>query len=179
MSFLHIQGFRYSYFLRKTRASRESRGTLAKIAFVFYRLLLNRYRFRYGFDISYGTSIGPGLYLGHFGGVVVSSRAVIGKNVNIAQGVTIGLTNRGRKAGAPIIGDRVWIGAHALVVGSIFIGNDALIGPGAYVNFDVPERAVVIGNPGKIVSYAGTEGYVENTVEEALESARDSQVEVV
>jgi serine O-acetyltransferase len=139
---------------------------------------LSRYRFRYGFEIPDTTSIGPGLYLGHFGGVVVSPLAVIGKNVNIAQGVTIGQTNRGLKVGAPIIGDRVWIGAHALVVGGIHIGNEALIGPGAYVNFDVPDRAVVIGNPGKIVSYAGTEGYVENIVEEALESARDSQVEL-
>lgn len=178
MSFLQKPGFRYSFLLRKTLACRESKGMLATIAFVFYRLLLNRYRFRYGFEISYRTSIGPGLYLGHFGGVVISTRAVIGRNVNIAQGVTIGQTNRGRKAGAPVIGDRVWIGAHALVVGGIHIANDALIGPGAYVNFDVPERAVVIGNPGKIVSFAGTEGYVENTVDEALESTRDSQVEL-
>lgn len=176
MAFLQKPGFRYCYFLRKTRAYQERSGMLAKLAYWSNRLLLNRYRYRYGFEISHRTNIGPGLYIGHFGGVVLSPRAVIGMNVNIAQGVTIGQTNRGRKAGAPVIGDRVWIGAHALVVGGIRVGNDALIGPGAYVNFDVPERAVVIGNPGKIVSFAGTEGYVENTVEGPLESLRESQV---
>src|SRR3569833_2739201 len=105
---------------------------LATIGLVFYRILLNRYRYRYGFDISYRTNIGPGLYLGHFGGVVINRRAVIGRNVNIAQGVTIGQTNRGRKAGVPVIGDLVWFGADALVVGDIHIGNYALFGPGAY-----------------------------------------------
>ena len=96
--------------------------------------------------------------------------AVIGNNVNIAQGVTIGQTSRGNKAGVPVIGERVWIGANAIVVGAVSIGDDCLIGPGAYVNFDLPPRAVVIGNPGKIVSYAGSAGYIERTVEQPLAS---------
>src|SRR3569833_3883117 len=104
ISLLQNPGFRYSFLLRKTLACRDSKGMLATIGFVFYRILLNRYRYRYGFDISYRTNIGPGLYLGHFGGVVINRRAVIGRNVNIAQGVTIGQTYRGRKAGVPVIG---------------------------------------------------------------------------
>jgi serine O-acetyltransferase len=124
--------------------------------------MLNHCRFRYGLDISPAAAIGPGLYIGHFGGVVVSPYAVLGANCNIAQGVTIGAISRGPKTGAPLIGDRVWIGAHAIVVGKISVGNDALIGPGAYVNFDVPPNSVVLGNPGKVVSQAGSAGYVNH-----------------
>ena len=165
-AYLRVPGFRFSYYLRKTRRCRQRRGILSKIAFFYNRLILEHYRFRYGFEISYATKIGAGLYLGHFGGVVINSQTIIGKNVNIAQGVTIGQTNRGRKAGIPVVGDRVWIGANAIIVGNIYVGDDALIGPGAYVNFDVPARAVVLGNPGKIVSYEGTAGYVDNLVPE-------------
>jgi serine O-acetyltransferase len=167
-TFLKIPGFRYSYFLRKTRSNRDRTGILSKLAFAYYKVLLNHYRFRYGFEIHETTNIGPGLYLGHFGGVVIHPDAVIGNNVNIAQGVTIGQTSRGRKAGVPVIGERVWIGANAIVVGAVSIGSDCLIGPGAYVNFDMPPGAVVIGNPGKIVSYSGSAGYVERTVAQPM-----------
>jgi len=136
---------------------------------------LNHYRFRYGLDISPTTQIGPGLYIGHFGGVVISPHAVLGANVNVNQGVTIGATSRGSRVGAPTIGDRAWIGAHAIVVGKITVGADALIGPGAYVNFDVPEQAVILGNPGKIVAHTGSAGYIHNTLE-TMSADRDGEV---
>ncbi len=171
-TFLRVPGFRYCYYLRKTRSYRGRKGILSKIAFTYNNLWLKHYRLRYGFDICHTTEIGAGFYLGHFGGVVIHPEAVIGNNVNIAHGVTIGQTNRGRKAGVPVIGDRVWIGTHAVVVGAIFIGDDALIGPGAYVNFDVPAHAVVLGNPGKIVSYSGSAGYVNRVVGHAAPGVR-------
>lgn len=158
--FVRIPGFRYSYYLRKTSHYRSSKGWFNKVAFVYNKLLLNRYRFRYGFEIPESAKIGRGLYLDHFGGVVISPFATLGSNINLAHGVTIGRTSRGKKRGVPTIGDRVWIGAHAIVVGLISVGNDALIAPGAYLNFDVPSGAVVIGNPGKVVSYKGSAGYV-------------------
>ncbi len=127
--------------------------------------MLNRYRFRYGFDISPTTSIGPGLYIGHFGGIVISPHAILGSNINLTQGVTIGAESRGERIGAPTLEDRVWVGAHAIIVGKITIGREALIAPGAYVNFDVPSKAVVLGNPGKIVSNAGSHGYINNTMD--------------
>jgi serine O-acetyltransferase len=108
--------------------------------------------------------IGPGLYLGHFGGVVVSPFAVLGSNVNIAQGVTIGAASRGARKGAPTLGDRVWVGANAVIVGRVTIGEDVLIGPGAYVNFDVPAMSIVIGNPGQIVSHSGSVGYINHVL---------------
>jgi len=159
-SYLRDPGFRFTYYLRKVAYYTPRRKSWGVFGYVYNRLWLNHYRFRYGFDISPQTQIGPGFYIGHFGGVVISPYAVLGSNVNIGQGVTIGATNRGSKAGVPVVHDRVWIGAHAILVGKITIGQDALIAPGSYVNFDVPEKAVVLGNPGKIVAHTGSVGYV-------------------
>lgn len=102
--------------------------------------------------------------------MVISQAAQFGANVNIAQGVTVGRIFKGMRAGAPVIGDRVWIGANAVVVGGITVGNDSLIGPGAFVNFDVPEKATVLGNPGKVVSYTGSGDYINNVWEPKGES---------
>ena len=154
-------GFRYTYLLRKCKFYHE-RGS-AK--FWVYRLLIERYKYKYGFGIPYSCSIGKGFFIGHFGQVFINPRVKIGDNVNIAPGITLGNVSRGDKIGAPQIGDRVWIGTKAIIVGNIKIENGALIGPGAYVNFDVPENAVVIGNPGKIVSFKGSEGYINRVYE--------------
>ncbi|MGQ7199562.1 hypothetical protein ACUOA9_41025, partial [Escherichia sp. HC-TM1] len=63
--------------------------------------------------------------------------------------------------------DKVWIGPSAIIVGKIKIGSNVLIAPGAYVNFDVPNNSIVVGNPGKIIySENATEGYIQNTFEE-------------
>jgi len=168
-------GFRYTYYLRKVAFYSRRRRDVGVLAYLYNRFWLNHYRFRYGLDISPTTQIGPGLYIGHFGGVVISPHAVLGANVNVNQGVTIGATSRGSRVGAPTIGDRAWIGAHAIVVGKITVGADALIGPGAYVNFDVPEQAVILGNPGKIVAHTGSAGYIHNTLE-TMSADRDGEV---
>lgn len=97
------------------------------------------------------TSIGEGFYIGHFGRVIIHPDAKIGKNVNISTGVTIGVQNRGKSKGTPQIGDNCWIGTNAVIVGNVKIGSDVLIAPLAYVNFDVPDHSIVIGNPGKII----------------------------
>ncbi len=159
-------GFRYTFLLRKVASYRKKKRSLGIVPYVFYRVLLNHYRFKYGFEISPATSIGPGFYIGHFGGVVISPYAVLGANINIAQGCTIGATSRGSRIGAPTLEDRVWVGANAILVGKVTIGREALIAPGAYVNFDVPERSVVLGNPGKIVATSGSTGYVNNVPQE-------------
>lgn len=71
----------------------------------------------------------------------------------------------GKNQGFPVIGDEVWIGTNAVIVGGITIGNNVLIAPNAYVNFDIPENSVVMGNPGKIYeSENATEGYINNKV---------------
>ncbi|GGA76557.1 serine acetyltransferase [Edaphobacter acidisoli] len=164
-TYLEVPGFRFTYYMRKVAFYSRYKKSFGLFAYLYNRARYQHYRFKYGFDISPTAHIGPGLYIGHFGGVVISPYAVLGKNVNIAQGITIGATRRGENQGAPTIEDRVWIGANAIIVGKITVGHDALIAPGAYVNFDVPPNTVVLGNPGKVVSDSGSVGYVNNQIE--------------
>ena len=58
---------------------------------------------------------------------------------------------QGKYPGTPTIGDNVKVGQNAIIIGKINIGNDVLVAPGAFVNFDVPDNCIVIGNPGKII----------------------------
>lgn len=148
--------------LRIARRLRESRRLSGKLLYLPIKALLIQCRNRFGLQICEATDIGPGFYLGHFGNIVINPAARIGADVNISQGVTIGQTNRGSRKGAPTIGDRVWIGPNAIVVGRVEIGNDALIAPGAYVNFDVPPNAVAAGNPASVRSFRSSSGYVNN-----------------
>lgn len=150
------QGFRYM-FLKRILDNKKP----GSFRWLILKFIIRHYTYKYGFQI--GGKIGKGFFIGHFGTIVVSEETIIGQNCNIAQGVTIGVTRRGSKAGAPIIGDEVWIGTNAIIVGKVIIGNNVLIAPGAYVNFDVPENSIVIGNPGEIkYSLNATEGYINN-----------------
>jgi serine O-acetyltransferase len=163
-AYVEHPGFRFTYYMRKVAYYAGKKRSTGVIGYLYHRVLLHHYRFKYGFDISPTTSIGPGLFIGHFGGLVISPYAVLGANVNLSQGVTIGATSRGARMGAPTLEDRVWVGANAVIVGKITIGREALIAPGAYVNFDVPSGAVVLGNPGKVVSDSGSRGYINHVL---------------
>lgn len=162
LSGLKIPGFRYTYFLRKAgnTPSRSPSG-------IFYRFMLRRYIYKYGIQIPIGTQIGDGFYIGHFGNIIISKNAKIGRNCNLAQGVTIGQVNRGALTGYPVIGDKVWIGANTVIVGAIHIGNDVLIAPNSFVNFDVPSNSLVISNKCECKSYKNpTAGYINNVMGE-------------
>lgn len=144
---LLVPGFRYTYFLRKS--SFYGKNTIAG---VFNRFMLLVHSYFYGFQINPSTKIGKGLYIGHRGTIIINSKAIIGECCNLSPGVTIGQTNRGLKKGAPVIGNKVWVGTNAVLVGNIKIGDNVLIVPNAYVNIDIPSNSIVIGNPAKIVS---------------------------
>lgn len=154
---LKYPGFKYTYYLRKCNYYKE-KGF--KIKYHFFSWLLKRTSYKFGFNISPNSKIGKGLYIGHFGRIIIHPNAELGLNCNLSPGVTIGETTRGKNKGVPKIGNNVWIGTNAVIVGNIQIGDNVLIAPCAYVNFHVPNNAVVLGNPAKIVSYQGTEGYV-------------------
>ena len=133
----------------------------------FYRIVLNYYRNKTGNEISSKTNIGPGLFLGHAGPRYINVKSNIGSNCNINQGVTIGQENRGKREGCPTIGNNVWIGAYAVVVGKITIEDDVLIAPLSFVNFDVPQHSVVVGNPGVIHHKENaTFGYINETIDD-------------
>ena len=110
--------------------------------------------------------VGPGLYLGHAFNITVNEASVIGANCNLHKGVTIGQENRGKRKGAPVLGDCVWVGVNATIVGAITVGDDVLIAPGAYVNCDIPSHSIVVGNPCRVIHRENaTEGYVNRKVE--------------
>ena len=107
-------------------------------------------------DLPADCEIGDGLYIGHFGPIIVNGKARLGRNCNLSQGVTIGVVQRGERQGVPVIGDRVYIGPNAIVIGGIEVGNDAAIGAGAVVTRSVPPLAVMAGNPAKVLSHEGS-----------------------
>lgn len=107
--------------------------------------------FKFGIQIPTQTKIAPGFRIVHFGTIVVNPETIIGKNFNISQGALIGNTS-GKRQGTPIIGDNVCMNANSIIIGNVKIGNNVLIAPGAFINFDVPDNSIVIGNPGKIIS---------------------------
>ena len=98
--------------------------------------------------------------MGHPYNITVGEGVVLGNNVNLHKGCTIGRTNRGN-IGSPCIGNNVFVGINATVVGNILIGDDVLIASNSYVNINVPEHSVVIGNPAVVHHKENaTEGYV-------------------
>jgi serine O-acetyltransferase len=113
-----------------------------------------------GISLPKYAKIGSGLYIGHFGGIIIHPEVEIGEYCNLSHSVTIGIGGRGEKSGVPKIGNRVFIGPGARIFGPIEIGNDVAIGANSVVTKDVPDRAVVMGIPAQIVSFNGSQGYV-------------------
>ncbi|MEC7770170.1 MAG: serine acetyltransferase [Bacteroidota bacterium] len=151
-------GFHYTYYFRKAKKHKKY-----SLLGIFYRLILRRLGYKYGFQIPVETKIGEGFYIGHYGTVVINHNAKIGKHCNIGHCTTIGQSNRGKKKGCPTIGDKVWIGAGSVIVGNITIGNNVLIAPNSFVNIDVPDNSLVIGNPAKVIQKDNpTEGYINH-----------------
>lgn len=144
---------RFLWILRKRQAKDN----------IFLKLLYKHMLKKYGLEISPAACIGEGLYLGHAFNITVNPSAKIGKNCNLHKGVTIGQENRGKRKGAPCIGNQVWIGVNSTVVGGVEIGDDVLIAPNSYVNQDIPSHSVVFGNP-CVVKHRdqATKGYINS-----------------
>ena len=137
----NVYPLRFLYWFRKAQMTHSHIIKTVSIIFLKY------YKYVYGLEISYKTSIGKGLYLGHARNITINPNAIIGEYCNIHKGCVIGQENRGPRKGVPYIGDKVWIGINAAIVGGISIGNDVLIAPNSYVNINVPSHSVVFGNP--------------------------------
>jgi serine O-acetyltransferase len=161
------ESYKFVFWMR-TCAYTRRHPLLKFLAYPVAKALWKHYTYKLGLSIPYTCAIGPGFYIGHFGTVVVSRSARLGRDVNISQGVTVGRVNRGKRQGAPTIGDRVYIGPGAKIVGAITVGDGAAIGANCVVIDDVPPSGVVVGIPGKVVSEGGSDGYVEATDYERL-----------
>lgn len=132
----------------------------------FLKALFRLWANQRGLELTANQQIGGGICIVHGYNITINQNAKIGRNCNIHKGIVIGQVNRGAYKGTPTIGDRVWIGINAAIVGKITIGDDVLIAPNSFVNVDVPSHSVVFGNP-CIIKHRewATEGYVNNIVD--------------
>ncbi len=153
-------GFKYSFWMR-TCSYLNKKKLLVGLS-IISKLLLLHFSYKYGISIPFRTKIGSGFFIGHFGGIIVNENSIIGKNCNISHQVTLGKANRGLKKGYPIIGDNVYIGPGAKIVGSVKIEDYVAIGANCVVTKDIPHHSVVVGIPGRVISDDGSIGYINN-----------------
>lgn len=162
--FSFIKDFLFYHRVRYMVYFRCAQQTKFKPLKLFYEYKMFRLCRKHGIEIKTETQIGEGFCMIHPYNITVSPFAVLGKNVNMYKGSTIGF-NTGNPTGAPVIGDCVQIGINATVVGGVKIGNDVLIAPNTFINRDVPDHSVVIGNPCRIIPKENaTEQFIWNKI---------------
>ncbi|MFL5346965.1 MAG: serine O-acetyltransferase [Hyalangium sp.] len=115
-------------------------------------------RFFSGIHLDSQAEIAPGFYVGHFGSIYVGPGVRIGRHCNISQVCFIAAAEDG--SGAPVIGERVYLGAGCKIVGNVRIGDGAAIGANAVVVDDVPANGVVAGVPAQLISYKGSGDFI-------------------
>jgi serine O-acetyltransferase len=161
--FLITPGYKYTVWMRLCgylKTKRATRLTLYPAA----KLVLLHYRYKYGIAIPEYTDIGPGLFINRFGGIYVNGHAKIGHDVTLSAMTMLGQTNRGKRAGTPTIGNRVFMGFGSKVIGNVEVADGGVIGVSAVVTRDVPPDCVVAGIPAKVLSNEGAAGYVNRLV---------------
>ena len=121
----------------------------------FPRFISQTARWLTGIEIHPGAKIGEGCFIDHGMGVVIGETALLGNNITLYQGVTLGGTGKERGKRHPTLGNNVVIGAGAKVLGNITIGDNVQIGSNAVVIRDVPPDSTVVGVPGRIVKTKG------------------------
>lgn len=104
-----------------------------------------------GIEIHPGATIGKGLFIDHGSGVIIGETAIIGDNVTLYQGVTLGGTGKETGKRHPTLGDNVMVSAGAKIIGSFTVGENSKIGAGSVVLEEVPPNCTVVGVPGRIV----------------------------
>ena len=146
---------RYLWYYRKAQVTR---GTIWGKYFMY---LLIKFSENTGIMLYENMDIPKGLIIGHPGPIIINGNATFDGNLFLTHGVTIGRDIRGHRAGAPHFGKNVCIRCNSTVVGRIEIGDDVLIAPNTFVNFDVPSHSIVLGNPATIHHRENaTEGHI-------------------
>jgi serine O-acetyltransferase len=142
---------RWAYTAQLPRPVRKLMNMTASLVNVFVEVTTN-------IELPAQAEIGPGLLIVHTGCTVLSSGVRMGRHCTLGHGVTIGHAGGGgnQSFDCPIIGDRVYIGPSASIIGGITIGDDALIGIGAVVTRSVAARGVAVGNPARVISHDGS-----------------------
>lgn len=118
--------------------------------FLLARYVSEKAKRKTGIEIHPGAKIGKGLFIDHGTGVVIGETAIIGDNVTMFHGVTLGGTGKEKGKRHPTVGNNVFIGSGAKVLGNITIGDNVKIGANAVILKDVPSNVTIVGVPGKI-----------------------------
>lgn len=163
-AFLTNPCFRYTTLFRLCQHGRAQRG-LWLAAYPFLLFLLSSTGSRYGIRIPLSCEVGSGLYIGHWGGIWISPESSIGKNCTLMHEVTLGRASRGPTEGSPTVGNHVYIGPGAKVVGKVHLHDHSLVAANSLVLEDLAENCVALGNPSRVVSREGSRGYVTNCIE--------------
>jgi len=116
------------------------------VGWLLYAMAAELVRQCYDIRLSLGADIGPGLWIGHFGGIELAN-CRLDESCTVGQQTRIG---RPQDPETPQIGNGVWVGAHARIYGLVRIGDGATIAPGARVVKDAPGRALIVGDPGRV-----------------------------
>lgn len=131
--------------LKYIKYYRRAQATQGTIWFKYFYFVLIKYSRKTGIGLYENLNIPRGLVIGHAGTIVISGYASLGENLMISHGVSIGRDFRGIKKGVPSIGNNVSIKCNSTIVGDITIGDDVLIAPNTFVDFDVPPHSIVKG----------------------------------
>lgn len=111
-----------------------------------------------GIELPCEVTLGRRFRIDHFGGIVISGDAVFGDDCVIRNGVTVGLRHTGQR-GAPVLGNRVDVGAGAKILGAIHIGDDVAVGANAVVLCDVPSNSIAVGVPARVLAKKPLSGH--------------------
>jgi serine O-acetyltransferase len=122
------------------------------------RVLSHFSRWLTGVEIHPGATIGKGLFIDHGMGLVIGETSEIGDNVTLHQGVTLGGTGKDKGKRHPTLGNNVYVGVGAKILGAVTVGDFARIGAGAVVLNDVPAHSTAVGVPAKVVVYREPDG---------------------
>jgi len=119
--------------------------------FLLARYICEKTKRKTGIEIHPGAVIGKGLFIDHGSGVVIGETAKVGNDVTMFHGATLGGTGKEKGKRHPTVGDNVFIGSGAKVLGNIYIGNNVKIGANAVVLNNVEDNSTVVGIPAKVV----------------------------
>ncbi|MCX6381588.1 MAG: hypothetical protein NT023_19280 [Armatimonadetes bacterium] len=135
---------------------------LRQLAALLYYVLYNLVRFLLQIEIPRTTTIGAGLRIDHYGGILLNSKLIAGRNLSITHAVVIGETD----TGVPELRDDVTIGVRAMVIGGVVLENNVWVGAGAVVTKSFPANAIVAGVPAKLLRYRDAVDSVEERTHE-------------
>jgi serine O-acetyltransferase len=141
--FIAVAVYRFGRFARGVRV--PVLGFLLRVLYFVAKTLVE---ILFGIWIDVSSNIGPGFYIGHFSGIFIHGD--LGRNCSVGQGVTVGAKGAGKSDGWPSVGDNVYIGTGAKVIGRIRVGNNVVIGANAVVVKDVPDDSLAVGVPARV-----------------------------